>query len=49
MASFRYHVQTFCEADPAFSSVGTKGSFPGSNAAGAWNWPPNSKVRIAWS
>jgi hypothetical protein len=38
--SLRYHVQTCSGAHPASSPMGTRGSFPGGKAAGAWRWPP---------
>jgi hypothetical protein len=35
-------VQNDCGAQPASYSVGTRGTFPGSKAAGAWSWPLTS-------
>jgi len=35
-----YHrVQTGSGAHPASYTIGTRGSFPGGKAAGAWSWP----------
>lgn len=37
--SFRSCVRTGCGAYPASSPIGTRGSDPSDNSAGAWNWP----------
>jgi hypothetical protein len=36
--SLHHHVQTSSGAHPASYPIGTRGSFPGSRAAGAWSW-----------
>jgi hypothetical protein len=45
-----HHVQTGSGAHPASYSMGTRDSFPGSKAAGAWSWSltpifPRSRMR----
>jgi hypothetical protein len=37
--SLHHRVQTGSEAHPACYPMGTRGSFPGGKAAGAWSWP----------
>jgi hypothetical protein len=37
--SLHHHVQTSSGNHPASYPVGTRGSFPGVKAAGAWSWP----------
>jgi hypothetical protein len=37
--SLRYRVQTGSGAHPASYPMGTRGSFRGGKAAGAWSWP----------
>jgi hypothetical protein len=41
-SSLFHSVQTGCEAYTVSCQTGTGGSFPGCNAAGAWNWPLTS-------
>jgi hypothetical protein len=40
--SLRHRVQTSSGAHPASHPVGTRASFPGSKADGAWSWPLTS-------
>jgi hypothetical protein len=40
--SLHRRVQNGSEAHPASYPVGTRGSFPGGKAAGAWSWPLTS-------
>jgi len=40
--SLRHCVQTGSGAHPLSSSMGTRGSLPGSKAAGTWSWPLTS-------
>jgi hypothetical protein len=40
--SRHHHVQTSSGAHPASYPMGTRGSFPGGEAAGAWSWPLTS-------
>jgi hypothetical protein len=40
--SLHHRVQTGSGAHPAPYPVGTRSSFPGDKAAGAWNWPLTS-------
>jgi hypothetical protein len=39
---FHHRIQNLSGAHPASYSVGTRGSFPGGKAAGAWSWPLTS-------
>jgi hypothetical protein len=40
--SLHHHVQNGSGAHPASYRMGTRGSFPGVKAAGAWSWPLTS-------
>jgi hypothetical protein len=40
--SLHHRVQNGSGAHPAFYPMGTRGSFPGDKAAGAWSWPLTS-------
>jgi hypothetical protein len=40
--SLHHRVQDGSGAHPASYSMGTRGSFPGGKAAGAWSWPVTS-------
>jgi hypothetical protein len=40
--SLHYHVQNGSGAHPASYPMGTRSSFPGCKAAGAWSWPLTS-------
>jgi len=40
--SLRHRVQTGSGAHPASCPTGTRRSFPGRKAAGAWSWPLTS-------
>jgi hypothetical protein len=40
--SFHHSVQNGSGAHPASCPMGTRGSFPGGKAAGAWSWPLTS-------
>jgi hypothetical protein len=40
--SLHYRVQNCSGAHPASYPMGTRGSFPGGKAAGAWSWPLTS-------
>jgi hypothetical protein len=40
--SLHHRVQNGSEAHPASYPTGTRGSFPGGKAAGAWSWPLTS-------
>jgi hypothetical protein len=37
--SLHYRIQNGSRAHPAFYPMGTRSSFPGGEAAGAWSWP----------
>jgi hypothetical protein len=43
--SLNHRVQNDYGAHPAFSPMGTRGSFPGGKAAGEWSWPLTSIQR----
>jgi hypothetical protein len=50
--SLHHRVQNGSGAHPGSYPMGTRGSFPGGKAAGAWSWPltPSSaEVKNAWS
>jgi hypothetical protein len=48
--SLHHRVQTGCGAHPASYKMGSRGSFPGGEAAGAWSWLPcSAEVKNAWS
>jgi hypothetical protein len=40
--SLHHHVQNSSGAHLASYPMGTRGSFPGGNAAGVWSWPLTS-------
>jgi hypothetical protein len=40
--SFHHRVQSDSAAHPASYPIGTRGSFPGGKAGGAWTWPLTS-------
>jgi hypothetical protein len=40
--SLHHHVQNGSGSHPASYRMGTRGSFPGGKAAGAWSWPLTS-------
>jgi hypothetical protein len=40
--SLHHRVHNGSGAHPASYPMGTRGSFPGGKAAGAWSWPLNS-------
>jgi hypothetical protein len=40
--SLHHHIQNISGAHPASYPMGTRGSFPGVRAAGAWSWPLTS-------
>jgi hypothetical protein len=40
--SLHHRIQNGCGARPASYPIGTRGSFPGGKAAGAWSWPLTS-------
>jgi hypothetical protein len=42
--SFHHRVHNGSGAHPASYPMGTRGSFPGGKAAGAWSWPLTSKL-----
>jgi hypothetical protein len=46
-----YRVQSGSGAQPASYPMGTRGSFPGGKATGAWSWPltPSAEVKNTWS
>jgi hypothetical protein len=49
--SLPHGVQNGSGAHPASYPTGTRGSFPGGKAAGAWSWPhpPSAEVNNTWS
>jgi hypothetical protein len=46
--SLHHRVQNGSGPHPASSPVGTRGSFPGVKAAGAWSWPLPQYVFMTW-
>jgi hypothetical protein len=49
--SFHHRVQTGSGTRPTSYPMGSRGSFPGGKAAGAWSWPLtsiNTEVKNAW-
>jgi hypothetical protein len=40
--SLHHCIQNGCGAHPVSNPIGTRGSFPGSKAAGVWSWPLTS-------